>query len=277
MTITRTLIACRSYSPWFIICNHYCFGIFIVYVLKQNGSSGVKKDAVNGQSKRTKRRQDSSDSQHSEKAKKCRKKKSKKSKERSEETKRASSPTHTVSDPAASDSEEDYSLCAAPWCREPEGDEVCKNCHYMHSIHHFECFMFLFWKCWVRSSLKTFLSSSRCFSGKLGPMWRQLQSVVPPDLCGTVCRASRERGLCLHKLHTARLRQRMRTKKRLWRISSSVAGRSTLRAHLNSVPCGFPFTFWLALSEHGAIYLFPELQKTSVTVFVMWLVFQPIN
>uniref|UniRef100_A0A8D3CA95 [histone H3]-trimethyl-L-lysine(4) demethylase n=1 Tax=Scophthalmus maximus TaxID=52904 RepID=A0A8D3CA95_SCOMX len=59
---------------------------------------------------------------HSEKAKKCRKKKSKKSKERSEETKRTSSPTHTASAP--SDSEEDYSLCAAPWCREPEGDEV---------------------------------------------------------------------------------------------------------------------------------------------------------
>uniref|UniRef100_A0A3B4THE0 [histone H3]-trimethyl-L-lysine(4) demethylase n=1 Tax=Seriola dumerili TaxID=41447 RepID=A0A3B4THE0_SERDU len=73
---------------------------------------------------KTKRRKESSDSQHSDNAKKCRKKKSKKSKERSEETKRTSSPTHTVSDPAPSDSEEDYSLCAAPWCREPEGDEV---------------------------------------------------------------------------------------------------------------------------------------------------------
>uniref|UniRef100_A0A4W6FWU7 [histone H3]-trimethyl-L-lysine(4) demethylase n=1 Tax=Lates calcarifer TaxID=8187 RepID=A0A4W6FWU7_LATCA len=73
---------------------------------------------------KTKRRKESSDSQHSDKAKKCRKKKSKKSKERSEETKRMGSPTHTVSDPAPSDSEEDYSLCAAPWCREPEGDEV---------------------------------------------------------------------------------------------------------------------------------------------------------
>uniref|UniRef100_A0A7N8YCY5 [histone H3]-trimethyl-L-lysine(4) demethylase n=1 Tax=Mastacembelus armatus TaxID=205130 RepID=A0A7N8YCY5_9TELE len=68
-----------------------------------------------------KQRKESSDSQHSEKAKKCRKK-SKKSKERSEESQ--SSPTHSVSDPAPSDSEEDYSLCAAPWCREPEGDEV---------------------------------------------------------------------------------------------------------------------------------------------------------
>lgn len=90
----------------------------------KNGDSSVKKEAMNSQSKRTKRRKESSDSQHSEKAKKCRKKKSKKSKERSEETKRTCSPTRTVSDPAPSDSEEDYSLCAAPWCREPEGDEV---------------------------------------------------------------------------------------------------------------------------------------------------------
>lgn len=94
----------------------------------QNGVSSLKKEVVNGQSKRTKRRKESSDSQHSEKAKKFRKKKSKKSKERSEETKRTCSPTHTVSDPAPSDSEEDYSLCAAPWCREPEGDEVCLLC-----------------------------------------------------------------------------------------------------------------------------------------------------
>uniref|UniRef100_A0A3B3DZJ7 [histone H3]-trimethyl-L-lysine(4) demethylase n=1 Tax=Oryzias melastigma TaxID=30732 RepID=A0A3B3DZJ7_ORYME len=71
-----------------------------------------------------KRRKDSSDSQHSDKAKKSRKKKPKKSKERSEEGKRVCSPGHTSSDPAPSDSEEDFSLCAAPWCREPEGDEV---------------------------------------------------------------------------------------------------------------------------------------------------------
>ncbi|XP_029357664.1 lysine (K)-specific demethylase 5Ba isoform X2 [Echeneis naucrates] len=90
----------------------------------KNGVSSLKKEAVNGQSKRTKRRKESSDSQHSDSAKKCRKKKSKKNKERSEESKRISSPTHTLSDPAPSDSEEDYSLCAAPWCREPEGDEV---------------------------------------------------------------------------------------------------------------------------------------------------------
>uniref|UniRef100_A0A671YEI2 [histone H3]-trimethyl-L-lysine(4) demethylase n=1 Tax=Sparus aurata TaxID=8175 RepID=A0A671YEI2_SPAAU len=99
---------------------------YLLYRLSPRPShnSSLQKEAVNGQSKRTKRRKDSSDSQHSEKPKKCRKKKSKKSKERGEETKRTSSPTHTVSDPAPSDSEEDYSLCAAPWCREPEGDEV---------------------------------------------------------------------------------------------------------------------------------------------------------
>uniref|UniRef100_A0AAQ4P626 [histone H3]-trimethyl-L-lysine(4) demethylase n=1 Tax=Gasterosteus aculeatus aculeatus TaxID=481459 RepID=A0AAQ4P626_GASAC len=86
--------------------------------------SGLKKEALNGQSKRIKRRKESSDSQHSEKAKKYRKKKSSKSKEKSEDTERTCSPTHALSDPTASDSEEDYSLCAAPWCREPEGDEV---------------------------------------------------------------------------------------------------------------------------------------------------------
>ncbi|KAF7659631.1 hypothetical protein LDENG_00294970 [Lucifuga dentata] len=90
----------------------------------KNGVSSLNKEAVNGQSKKTKRRKDSSDSQHKEKAKKSRKKKSKKSKERSEGTKRSSSPTDSPSDPVPSDSEEDYSLCAAPWCREPEGDEV---------------------------------------------------------------------------------------------------------------------------------------------------------
>lgn len=63
--------------------------------------------------------------------------------------------------------------------------------------------------------------SSCCVSGKLGPVRRQLQSVVPPGLCGSVCRASREGGVYLHKLHTARLQQRrMKTKMWLWRISS---------------------------------------------------------
>uniref|UniRef100_A0A8C7WQF7 [histone H3]-trimethyl-L-lysine(4) demethylase n=1 Tax=Oryzias sinensis TaxID=183150 RepID=A0A8C7WQF7_9TELE len=91
----------------------------------QHNKGGVsKKESLSSQSNRTKRRKESSDSQHSEKAKKSRKKKPKKSKERSEEVKRVCSPGHTSSDPAPSDSEEDFSLCAAPWCREPEGDEV---------------------------------------------------------------------------------------------------------------------------------------------------------
>uniref|UniRef100_A0A8C6L6W4 [histone H3]-trimethyl-L-lysine(4) demethylase n=1 Tax=Nothobranchius furzeri TaxID=105023 RepID=A0A8C6L6W4_NOTFU len=85
--------------------------------------NGTEQSQRGSPHKRTKRRKDSSDSHHSEKAKK-KKKKLKKSKERSEESKRTCSPSHTVSDPALSDSEEDFSLCAAPWCREPEGDEV---------------------------------------------------------------------------------------------------------------------------------------------------------
>lgn len=93
---------------------------------------------MNGQSKRIKRRKESSDSQHSEKAKKYRKKKSSKSKEKSEDTERTCSPTHALSDPTASDSEEDYSLCAAPWCREPEGDEVSVvSLHLIYYMHEF--------------------------------------------------------------------------------------------------------------------------------------------
>uniref|UniRef100_A0A8C5FJF6 [histone H3]-trimethyl-L-lysine(4) demethylase n=1 Tax=Gadus morhua TaxID=8049 RepID=A0A8C5FJF6_GADMO len=96
----------------------------------QNGSSCHKKDS--GKSKRTKRRKDSTDSHPRDRVKKSRKKKSKSGKEKSPEVKRSPSPSNTPSetlpsDPLASDSEdeeEDYSLCAAPWCREPGGDEV---------------------------------------------------------------------------------------------------------------------------------------------------------
>ncbi|XP_054640536.1 lysine (K)-specific demethylase 5Ba [Dunckerocampus dactyliophorus] len=93
---------------------------------KKSGSSKPKKEAMSIQSKTTKRRKERSDSQHSEKAKKCCMQKSKRSSDRSEESRRSCSPTNTASEPAASasDSDEDYSLCAAPWCREPEGDEV---------------------------------------------------------------------------------------------------------------------------------------------------------
>lgn len=92
----------------------------------QNKDSSLKV-AVNGQNKRTKRRKESSESQHNEKAKKCCKK-SKKSKEKNEDSRRNCSAPQMVPEPAPSDSEEDYSLCAAPWCREPEGDEVCCCC-----------------------------------------------------------------------------------------------------------------------------------------------------
>jgi histone demethylase JARID1 len=117
----------------------------------QNGGSCHRKEKeVNGQSKRTKRRKESSDSsRHRDQAKKSRKKRSKTHKDKSHHhhhhhpqqhselistntspIKSSSSPLNTVSsEPAVpsapSDSEEeDYSLCAAPWCREPEGDEV---------------------------------------------------------------------------------------------------------------------------------------------------------
>ncbi|XP_056128822.1 lysine (K)-specific demethylase 5Ba [Lampris incognitus] len=90
----------------------------------QKGTSCVKKETLNLQSKRTKRRKESSESQQSDKAKKSRKKSSKKSKDRREGATRPCSPTSALSEPVPSDSEEDYSLCAAPWCREPEADEV---------------------------------------------------------------------------------------------------------------------------------------------------------
>eukprot|EP00066_Takifugu_rubripes_P023147 XP_011612413.1 PREDICTED: lysine-specific demethylase 5B [Takifugu rubripes] len=90
---------------------------------KKTKDSSLKKEVSNGQNKRTKKRKDSSESRHNEKAKKCCKK-SKKSKEKSEDNRRTCSAQQMVPEPPPSDSEEDYSLCAAPWCREPEGDEV---------------------------------------------------------------------------------------------------------------------------------------------------------
>uniref|UniRef100_A0A3P9AII0 [histone H3]-trimethyl-L-lysine(4) demethylase n=1 Tax=Esox lucius TaxID=8010 RepID=A0A3P9AII0_ESOLU len=56
--------------------------------------------------------------------KKPRKKKPKMNKERSQEVKGMSSPTSTHTDLFPSDSDEDFTLCAAPWCREPEGKQV---------------------------------------------------------------------------------------------------------------------------------------------------------
>uniref|UniRef100_A0A8C8IKF6 [histone H3]-trimethyl-L-lysine(4) demethylase n=1 Tax=Oncorhynchus tshawytscha TaxID=74940 RepID=A0A8C8IKF6_ONCTS len=88
----------------------------------QNGVACLKKEAVNG--KRTKRCMEKEGSERKDKAKKPRKKKPKMNKERSQETKGTCSPTATHSDLSLSDSDEDFTLCAAPWCREPEGKQV---------------------------------------------------------------------------------------------------------------------------------------------------------
>uniref|UniRef100_A0A8C7D927 [histone H3]-trimethyl-L-lysine(4) demethylase n=1 Tax=Oncorhynchus kisutch TaxID=8019 RepID=A0A8C7D927_ONCKI len=68
--------------------------------------------------------QDQHHSERKDKAKKPRKKKPKLNKERSQEAKGTSSLTATHSDLSLSDSDEDFTLCAAPWCREPEGKQV---------------------------------------------------------------------------------------------------------------------------------------------------------
>lgn len=144
-----------------------------MFVLMQNKDSSFKV-VVNGQNKRTKRRKESSESQHNEKAKRsC--KKSKRSKEKSEESRRTCTAPQTVPEPAPSDSEEDYSLCAAPWCREPEGDEVRhrRRCGFAQTA------------AFKRSPVMT--STPFCLLGELGPVRWQLQPVVPPGLRGTVC------------------------------------------------------------------------------------------
>uniref|UniRef100_A0A8C8C0M5 [histone H3]-trimethyl-L-lysine(4) demethylase n=1 Tax=Oncorhynchus tshawytscha TaxID=74940 RepID=A0A8C8C0M5_ONCTS len=87
-----------------------------------NGVVCPKKEAVNG--KRTKRHMEEEGSERKDKAKKPRKKKPKLNKERSQEAKGTSSLTATHSDLSLSDSDEDFTLCAAPWCREPEGKQV---------------------------------------------------------------------------------------------------------------------------------------------------------
>ncbi|CAB1353892.1 unnamed protein product, partial [Coregonus sp. 'balchen'] len=88
----------------------------------QGGSPPHNQEAVNG--KRTKRHIEEEGPERKDKAKKPRKKKPKMNKERSQESKGTSSPTATHSDLSLSDSDEDFTLCAAPWCREPEGKQV---------------------------------------------------------------------------------------------------------------------------------------------------------
>uniref|UniRef100_A0A8C8EGT3 [histone H3]-trimethyl-L-lysine(4) demethylase n=1 Tax=Oncorhynchus tshawytscha TaxID=74940 RepID=A0A8C8EGT3_ONCTS len=104
---SSVLIMCMTF-----MCG-YCY---------QNGVVCPKKEAVNG--KRTKRHMEEEGSERKDKAKKPRKKKPKLNKERSQEAKGTSSLTATHSDLSLSDSDEDFTLCAAPWCREPEGKQV---------------------------------------------------------------------------------------------------------------------------------------------------------
>lgn len=111
------------------------------------------------------------------------------------------------------------------------------------------------------------LSATCCFIGELGPMWWQLQSVVPPGLCRTVCWASRERGLYLHKLHTARLWQsRMKTKIWHWRISSFL--QATALKCTSELPCGFsPLPSGLSL-VNMVLSLFFQTYKKLQSLFL---------
>ncbi|CAB1315168.1 unnamed protein product [Coregonus sp. 'balchen'] len=97
----------------------------------QNGVACLKKEAMNG--KRTKRHMEKEGSERKDKAKKPRKKKPKM--ERSQGAKGTCSPTTTHSDLSLSDSDEDFTLCAAPWCREPEGKQCDGSCQqWFHQI-----------------------------------------------------------------------------------------------------------------------------------------------
>lgn len=80
--------------------------------------------------KNSKRRLDKEnlDGQPIDKMKKPKKKKPKMSKERRREEKRTISPSNSLSDPSHSeDSEEDWSVCSAKRCQQPEGNEVSIN------------------------------------------------------------------------------------------------------------------------------------------------------
>uniref|UniRef100_A0A8C7QG89 [histone H3]-trimethyl-L-lysine(4) demethylase n=1 Tax=Oncorhynchus mykiss TaxID=8022 RepID=A0A8C7QG89_ONCMY len=112
-----TIIRMFVHSSVLIMCMTFMCGYCY-----QNGVACPKKEAVNG--KRTKRHMEEEGSKRKDKAKKPRKKKPKLNKERSQEAKGTSSLTATHSDLSLSDSDEDFTLCAAPWCREPEGKQV---------------------------------------------------------------------------------------------------------------------------------------------------------
>lgn len=100
--------------------------------------------------------------------------------------------------------------------------------------------------------------------------------MVPPGLRGAVCWTSREGGLYLHKLHTARLRQRGIRKS--LKDQQFYFSATHFSAHLNSVlPCGFSrLPSSLSFSEHGAITVFSRLTKNShcfIFIFIFYFYF----
>lgn len=100
--------------------------------------------------------------------------------------------------------------------------------------------------------------------------------MVPPGVRGTLRRAGREGGLCLHKLHTAGLRERrrMKTKNVPFEGFLAVCLQATALTCTFELKCPLPvslpwlpssptFTFPPDFSDHGAITGFPDLQKTQ--------------
>ena len=106
--------------------------------------------------------------------------------------------------------------------------------------------------------------------------------MVPPDLCRTVCWASREGGLYLHKLHTARLRpRRVKTKKWLWRISSFCCEPQHLTCTPElCVPCGFsPLPSGLPLVNMVLFTVFSSYKRLLSLFFLShgWFFSQSTN
>ncbi|XP_051767715.1 lysine (K)-specific demethylase 5Ba isoform X1 [Ctenopharyngodon idella] len=92
----------------------------------QDGVPEIKKEPEKAE-KNSKRRleKENVEGPHRDKIKKPRKKKPKMNKERRREEKRTTSPSNSLSDPSYSDdSEEDWSVCSAKRCQQPEGNEV---------------------------------------------------------------------------------------------------------------------------------------------------------
>uniref|UniRef100_A0A673HE83 [histone H3]-trimethyl-L-lysine(4) demethylase n=1 Tax=Sinocyclocheilus rhinocerous TaxID=307959 RepID=A0A673HE83_9TELE len=95
--------------------------------LQQLYSSLLNRFSPSQLEKNSKRRleKENMEGQHRDKIKKPKKKKPKLSKERRREEKRTTSPSNSLSDLSYSDdSEEDWSVCSAKQCQQPEGNEV---------------------------------------------------------------------------------------------------------------------------------------------------------